>query len=84
MLCPLPASHIRPSHLLRRSELQQQAGAFVLRRTQDVLARHLPPLSTFTVFVKPSELQVRPLQINGTVWDGSAFSSGTAAFVCQA
>ncbi|KIZ01995.1 DNA repair and recombination protein RAD54B [Monoraphidium neglectum] len=42
----------------RAAELQQQAGGYVLRRTQDVLTRHLPPLQTFTVFVRPSELQV--------------------------
>lgn len=43
-------------------ELQQQAGAFVLRRTQDILTRHLPPLSTFTLFVQPSDLQVAALR----------------------
>lgn len=30
----------------------------MLRRTQEILTRHLPPLSTFTLFVQPSELQV--------------------------
>lgn len=63
--CPQPAlpTYISPCP---SSELQQQAGAYVLRRTQDILTRHLPPLSTFTLFVQPSDLQVRAtwLQIN--------------------
>lgn len=67
---PLPIPSFPPSsplspplpHPLSTSELQQQAGGFVLRRTQDLLARHLPPLRTFTLFVRPSELQVRTFQ----------------------
>lgn len=45
-------------HTYTHSELHQQAGGFVLRRTQAILTKHLPPLQTFTMFVRPSELQV--------------------------
>jgi DNA repair and recombination protein RAD54B len=41
-----------------RRELQAKVDAFVLRRTQQVLAKHLPPLQTFTLFVPPTEMQV--------------------------
>ncbi|KXZ56939.1 hypothetical protein GPECTOR_1g847 [Gonium pectorale] len=43
----------------RASELQAKISAFVLRRTQALLAKHLPPLASLTLFCRPSEQQVK-------------------------
>ena len=40
-------------------ELGAHVASFVLRRTQDLLVKHLPPLSQWVVFCKPSAMQVR-------------------------
>eukprot|EP00775_Hariotina_reticulata_P011378 gene11378-11527_t len=42
----------------RAEELQRKVACYVLRRTQDVLRNHLPPLAMHTIFCKPSNLQV--------------------------
>ncbi|WIA33078.1 hypothetical protein OEZ86_006234 [Tetradesmus obliquus] len=42
----------------RAEELQRQTATFILRRTQEVLSKHLPPLAVHTVFCQPSPLQV--------------------------
>lgn len=34
-------------------------SAYMLRRTQEVLSKHLPPLAVHTMFCKPSALQVK-------------------------
>lgn len=39
------------------SELHRQTSTFMLRRTQAVLSKHLPPLTVHTIFCKPSPLQ---------------------------
>jgi SNF2 family DNA or RNA helicase len=39
-------------------QLQSKVDGFVLRRTQHLLAKHLPPLAVHTVFCRPSQLQV--------------------------
>lgn len=41
----------------RAEELQKQVKDFILRRTRDLLSRHLPPLRVFTVLCRPSDLQ---------------------------
>jgi DNA repair and recombination protein RAD54B len=41
----------------RSAQLQEKVAGFVLRRTQAVLAGHLPPLSVFAVFCRPSGVQ---------------------------
>lgn len=50
-----------------RRELQDKVSAFVLRRTQQILSKHLPPLSVFTIFCKPSKLQVSCCLVLGEV-----------------
>lgn len=42
----------------RAAELHAAVGRFVLRRTQALLTRHLPPLAVYVVFCRPSPLQV--------------------------
>jgi hypothetical protein len=39
-------------------ELHKRVSAFMLRRTQEVLSKHLPPLAVHTMFCRPSALQV--------------------------
>lgn len=39
-------------------ELTRRVDAFLLRRTSELNARYLPPLTKFVVFCPPSELQV--------------------------
>lgn len=39
-------------------ELNSKIGSFVLRRTQELLAKHLPPLNTYNVFCQLSSTQV--------------------------
>lgn len=46
----------------RAIELQQQVDGFLLRRTQAVLSKHLPPLAVYAVFCKPSPLQLQLYQ----------------------
>lgn len=41
-----------------RRELHKRVSAYMLRRTQEVLSKHLPPLAVHTMFCKPSPLQV--------------------------
>jgi len=41
----------------RESELKRKVASFMLRRTQAVLACHLPPLSNFILFCKPTLIQ---------------------------
>ncbi|KAF5842147.1 P-loop containing nucleoside triphosphate hydrolase protein [Dunaliella salina] len=41
----------------RESELQRKVASFMKRRTQAVLARHLPPLSNIILFCKPTPVQ---------------------------
>ncbi|GLC51026.1 hypothetical protein PLESTB_000458000 [Pleodorina starrii] len=42
----------------RASELQSKVSVFILRRTQALLAKHLPPLTSLTLFCKPSDQQI--------------------------
>ncbi|KAG2487885.1 hypothetical protein HYH03_013467 [Edaphochlamys debaryana] len=42
----------------RASDLQAKVAAFMLRRTQALLAKHLPPLASLTLFCRPSERQL--------------------------
>ncbi|EFJ40540.1 hypothetical protein VOLCADRAFT_99672 [Volvox carteri f. nagariensis] len=42
----------------RASELQSKVAVFILRRTQALLAKHLPPLTSLTLFCKPSDQQI--------------------------
>ena len=42
----------------RSLELAKIISNIVLRRTAEILTKHLPPLRQFVVFVRPSELQV--------------------------
>ncbi|KAG2448210.1 hypothetical protein HYH02_006795 [Chlamydomonas schloesseri] len=42
----------------RSSELKAKVSAFILRRTQALLAKHLPPLASLTLFCRPTEQQV--------------------------
>ena len=51
--------------MLKRDRILAQARrveAVVLRRTADILARYLPPLTTLVVFCRPSPLQARARQ----------------------
>lgn len=41
------------------SELQSKVSVFILRRTQALLAKHLPPLTSLTLFCKPTDKQIR-------------------------
>ncbi|MEW5302035.1 MAG: hypothetical protein WDW36_004847 [Sanguina aurantia] len=43
----------------RAEELQAKVGTFVLRRTQDLLTKHLPPLSVYVLFCSPSDTQIQ-------------------------
>lgn len=43
----------------RSQELNTRVASFVLRRTAELNRQYLPPLTNFTVFCKPSDLQVR-------------------------
>ncbi|KAI3434723.1 hypothetical protein D9Q98_002784 [Chlorella vulgaris] len=43
----------------RSAELSRRVEAFVLRRTREVNARYLPPLSDYVVFCRPTEAQLR-------------------------
>ena len=58
----LPETHAhdrllqRVLHLLR--ELSRRVDSFVLRRTNEINARYLPPLTNCVVFCRPSHLQV--------------------------
>jgi hypothetical protein len=45
----------------RSEELNRRVQAFVLRRTKDVNAAYLPPLTSFVVLCLPSPLQVHAL-----------------------
>ncbi|GAA5928218.1 hypothetical protein JCM3775_000545 [Rhodotorula graminis] len=42
-----------------RESLMATQGHFVLRRTNDVILKHLPPKFEFTVFIRPTEIQLR-------------------------
>jgi DNA repair and recombination protein RAD54B len=42
-------------------ELGRKVSCFVLRRTADIIAKYLPPLTTYIVFCSPTALQVRGL-----------------------
>lgn len=44
----------------RSKELSRRMDVFLLRRTSDAIAKFLPPLSSFVVFCRPTELQVQP------------------------
>jgi len=46
------------------SELHKRVSAFMLRRTQEVLSKHLPPLAVHTMFCRPSPLQVGSQQLH--------------------
>ena len=39
-------------------ELSRRMDSFVLRRTNEINARYLPPLTNYVVFCRPSDLQV--------------------------
>ena len=39
-------------------ELSRRVDSFVLRRTNEINARYLPPLTNYVVFCRPSDLQV--------------------------
>ncbi|GAA5895948.1 hypothetical protein JCM8208_005131 [Rhodotorula glutinis] len=41
-----------------RESLMAVQGNFVLRRTNDVILKHLPPKFKFTVFIRPTEVQL--------------------------
>ncbi|PNH03572.1 DNA repair and recombination protein RAD54B [Tetrabaena socialis] len=56
----------------RAEELQLKVSAFILRRTQALLAKHLPPLTSVVLFCKPSELQ---LGLYGAVLRSKAVTS---------
>jgi DNA repair and recombination protein RAD54B len=43
-----------------RRELNRRKESFVLRRTAELNARFLPPLHSYIVFCRPTELQARP------------------------
>ncbi|KAG2442443.1 hypothetical protein HXX76_002529 [Chlamydomonas incerta] len=42
----------------RSRELQSKVSVYILRRTQALLAKHLPPLTSLTLFCRPTEQQV--------------------------
>ncbi|KAL0049394.1 hypothetical protein WJX82_001168 [Trebouxia sp. C0006] len=42
----------------RSKELSRRVDSFVLRRTNEINARYLPPLTNYVVFCRPSHLQV--------------------------
>lgn len=41
----------------RAAELSRLTGMFILRRTQEIINRYLPPRLDWTLFCQPSELQ---------------------------
>lgn len=45
--------------LVMSRDLSRRVDSFVLRRTAEVNAKHLPPLSKYTIFCRPAPLQVR-------------------------
>lgn len=45
-------------HIYMHRELHKRVSSFMLRRTQEVLSKHLPPLAVHTMFCRPSALQV--------------------------
>ena len=40
-------------------ELARRVDSFVLRRTSEINARYLPPLTNYVVFCRPTDLQVK-------------------------
>ena len=42
----------------RAKEMADKVAPYMLRRTSDILNKHLPPLSQLVVFCRPSETQV--------------------------
>lgn len=46
----------------RTEEMGQLTGQFILRRTQDILSRYLPPKVEYVLFTPPSALQVHLYQ----------------------
>ncbi|KAL6765798.1 SNF2 family N-terminal domain-containing protein [Haematococcus lacustris] len=63
----------------RAAELNRKVAEVVLRRTQVILTKHLPPLTTFVLYCKPTDLQVTVYQhVLRKVLSLMASSSGMA------